>query len=127
MPDLKKFRKPSAYYYELHVEAMEQHDFEKRVAAQWGLIARGKESIPYLQRMLARTVPDSREDAAGAFEWLASTGGAIVDDLLRALVAEVDDQPRDSIVLALGSLGDRRAIPALADLIRDERTDGDTR
>lgn len=66
MPDLSRFKKPSAHYFELHLEAVGQRgNVEKRVAVSWGLIARGRASIPFLQMMLSSKNPASREDAAG--------------------------------------------------------------
>ena len=47
--------------------------------------------------------------------------------LLGALAAETDVEARDSLILALGTLRNRAAIPALAALIEDEDADGDTR
>ena len=44
-----------------------------------------------------------------------------------ALENETQDQARDAVVLALGALRSREAIPALARLIRTAETDGDTR
>jgi hypothetical protein len=127
MPDLRTFKKSSAYYYDLHLQAIrEDGNFEKRVMASWGLIARGRESIPYLQQMLTSPEADSREDAAGAFAWMASDVGGIAADLIAALDVETDQQSRDSIILALGSLKSRDAIPSLGAIVRDPQTDGDT-
>jgi HEAT repeat protein len=72
--------------------------------------------------------PDAeiREDAGGI---LAALGKReeVVPQLLTALAHELDDQARDSLVIALGELRDRRAIPALSALLRSPDTDGDTR
>jgi hypothetical protein len=51
----------------------------------------------------------------------------VIDALLGALEAEVEDQPRDAMIEALGHLKTRRAIPYLAHVIRNADTDGDTR
>ena len=135
-PDLRRYRKPAAFYYDLHVQSQQpavgsfnraSERWQKRVTAQWGLIARGRDSIPYLQRMLASRNPDTREDGAGIFAALGRSDPSIVDSLLAALAEETDDQPRDSIVLALGSLRSRKAVPALAAIVQDESADGDTR
>ena len=77
--------------------------------------------------MLTSRNPDSREDGAGMLAALARSDPSVVDSLLAALAAETDDQPRDSIILALGSLRSRKAVPALAAVIQDESADGDTR
>lgn len=113
------------HYYRQHLEALRENNYRKRVKAQWGLIARGTDSLPYLSLMLRSRNSDSREDAAGALEWLGERG--FVAELLTALDRETDRQARDSIVLTLGTLGDRAAIPALAALLRAPETDGDTR
>ena len=95
--------------------------------ASWGLIARGRESLPYLMLMLRSSNADSREDAGGALGWLGKEPGGVVGELLAALEDETEHQPRDSIVVTLGALKNRAAIPALAALIRSDDTDGDTR
>jgi HEAT repeat protein len=51
----------------------------------------------------------------------------VVPQVLAALEDERDEQARDALVVALGELRDRRAIPALEALIRSPDTDGDTR
>ena len=53
MPDLSQFTAPAETYYRLHQEALRERDFTKRVTASWGLIARGRQSLPYLTRMLS--------------------------------------------------------------------------
>jgi hypothetical protein len=95
--------------------------------ASWGLIAKGEESIPYLLAMMRSTSPESREDAAGALGWLGRSDSGLVERLTSALGSETSDQARDSIVVALGELRSKDAIPALALVIRDEQADGDTR
>lgn len=127
VPDLSHFTAPAETYYRLHLEALRERDFNKRVAASWGLIARGGESLPYLMLMLRSRDAGSREDAAGALAWLGTDAGGVVRELLLALEQETGQQARDSIVLTLGALKNRAAIPALAELIRSEDTDGDTR
>lgn len=127
VPDLSTFTASAEDYYALHLEAVREPDFTKRVTASWGLIARGSASVPHLLRMLTSSEPDSREDAAGALAWLGSDKGSVVTELLEALEHEDDQQARDSIVIALGALRNRAAIPALAALVRDSGLDGDTR
>jgi HEAT repeat protein len=78
-------------------------------------------------RILRSRDADSREDAAGALAWLGADANGIVRELLLALEQETGQQARDSIVLALGTLKNPAAIPALAELIRSPATDGDTR
>jgi HEAT repeat protein len=126
-PNLKLFKGSADSYYQLHLESVRERDFSKRVTASWGLIARGRDSLPYLMLMLKSGNADSREDAAGALEWLGDDANGVVHELLVALDRETDSQARDSIVLTLGALKNRAAFPALAALIRSEGTDGDTR
>jgi HEAT repeat protein len=126
-PDLTTYTASAETYYQLHLAAMRESDFRKRSNAAWGLIARGKASLPYLMLMLSSRDPDSREDAGGALAWLGKEADGVVAELLTALDVEKEDQARDSIVLALGALKNRAAIPALDALIRSEQTDGDTR
>ena len=66
-PDLTQFVGPAEHYYRLHLEALREGDFIKRVTALWGLIACGRESLPYLMTMMRSSAADSREDAGGAF------------------------------------------------------------
>ncbi|MEH1055987.1 HEAT repeat domain-containing protein [Micromonospora sp. CPCC 206171] len=127
VPDLREYCDSAESYYRLHLEATREHDFHNRVTASWGLIARGADSLPYLILMLRSSNPDSREDAAGALAWLGQDSDGVVSELLTALRGEHEDQPRDGIVLALGALKNRAAVPALAALIRSDNTDGDTR
>ena len=127
VPDLRRFEDSADGYYQLHLEAVREGDFSKRVTASWGLIARGRDSLPYLMLMLRSSNADSREDAGGALGWLGRKSGDVVGELLTALAHETEHQPRDAIVVTLGALKSRAAIPALAALIRSDGTDGDTR
>jgi HEAT repeat protein len=127
LPDLKRFKDSAEGYYQLHLDAVREGDFRKRVMASWGLIAQGQESLPYLMLMLSSSNADSREDAGGALGWLGKESGDVVGELLTALESETEHQPRDTIVVTLGALKDRTAIPSLAALIRSDDTDGDTR
>jgi HEAT repeat protein len=52
---------------------------------------------------------------------------SVVTEILARLSTEADTVARDSLIVALGGLRSRRAIPALAAIIRDESADGDTR
>lgn len=126
MPDLERLCESPEIYHERHQRAIADGDFEARVMASWGLIARGSASLPVLQVMLRSTSPDTREDAAGAFGWLAQQEPAIGDELLAVVRDEADVGTRDSMVMALGALKDKRALPVLAELLRDPLTDGDS-
>ena len=100
--------------------------FRLRVEAQWGLIACGTDAIPYALRMLTSPDAEIREDAGGILGQLGKSD-EVVEGVLAALEGETDDQARDSLVIAIGELGDPRGIPMLAKLIRSPETDGDTR
>lgn len=104
--------------------------YQNRVVATWGMIARGAAAVPYAATMLKSREADIREDATGIFEALArqsELASQIVDDLLAALKRETESLPRDGIILALGAMKDKRAIPALAETIRNPEADSDTR
>lgn len=126
MPDLESLRESPEIYYERHRRAIADGDFEARAMASWGLIARGSASLPFLKAMLTSESPDTREDAAGAYGWLAQHEPTVVDELITAVRAEGDVTARDSMVMALGALKDKRALPVLAELLRDPLTDGDS-
>lgn len=100
--------------------------YSNRVVATWGMIARGSEAVPYALAMLKSGNPDVREDGAGVLMGIGSRPG-VVEELLNALDRETEAQSCDSIVLALGAMRDRRAIPSLARIIRQPDADGDTR
>jgi hypothetical protein len=100
--------------------------FELRVHAQWGLIARGKESLPYALGMLRSTDADVREDAGGIVQYVGRDP-IVSKAILDQLVVETDPQAKDSLILALGALRARDAIPVLEAIIHDESADGDTR
>src|SRR4051794_18064855 len=128
-------RRDAKAWFEQHAEAFAAYDagqmgvdryWKRRVQASWGLIARGDEAIPFALEMLRSRNPDIREDGAGVLAALGQEEG-VVDELLRALQTETEDQPRDVIIEALGRLKNRRAIPQLAQIIRDSEADGDTR
>jgi HEAT repeat protein len=100
--------------------------WQRRVEANWGLISRREEAIPFAMKMLSSPNPDIREDGAGVLAELGRDE-RVVDELLRALDKETEHQPRDAMIHALGQLKSRHAIPFLAEVIRDPETDGDTR
>jgi hypothetical protein len=82
VPDLRRFKDSAESCYQLHLEAMREGDFGKRVTASWGLIARDRESLPYLMLMLRSGNADSREDAGGALGWLGKEADGVVGELL---------------------------------------------
>ena len=134
-PDLGYYVDPASYYADMHAQAMKDArnkevdsrlTFGRRVHACWGLIAKGVEGIPFALDMLRSGNSDAREDAAGILAEAGRDDG-LVAQLLEALRAETDIQARDSIILALGALRNRAAVPDLAAIIVDESQDGDTR
>jgi HEAT repeat protein len=127
VPDLRRFRRSAQAYLDLHHQACRENDFAKRVEAQWGLIARGRDAVPILLDLLTSDDPWSREDAAAALAWLGANDPATVEALTRALRTASEDEERDSIILALGEMRSTAPVPVLAGLIRDPATDEETR
>lgn len=131
--DVSGYTKSASEYYELSLESCRLADqgvgresFSKRVEAAWGLIARGAEAVPFALKMLESGDPDLREDGASV---LAQVGRdeRVIAELLQALATERDNQVRDGLVLALGALRNKNAVPALAAIVEDAQADGDTR
>jgi len=138
-PDLSYYRDSLAYYiqmYEQFLDSLEgrktgvgyevELQFARRVHAQWGLIAKGAEAVPYGLSLLQRSEREAREDGASLLAELGKNNG-VVDALLESLRSERELEARDSMIIALGSLKSRKAIPALAEIIRDAAQDHDTR
>jgi HEAT repeat protein len=90
-----------------------------------GLISCGAEASPYAVELLANRDPEIREDGAAVLGGLGEDER--VDALLGALEREDEDQPRDLMIIGLGRLQNKKAIPLLARAIRDSETDGDSR
>jgi HEAT repeat protein len=136
--DYRHYTDSVEYYAEMHqrylrslrkrAETMEEANlqFDLRIHAVNGLVAKGIAALPVALRMLSSKEPDSREDGA---EILAGLGDqpAVVDHLLNALERETDEEAKTSIIASLGHLRTKRAIPALARIIRDPEGDGETR
>lgn len=127
VPDLTRLRWSADAYYALHLDAVREHDFHKRVRASWGLIARGADAMPFLMEMLHSDSAGSREDAAGALARIGTSSPEVVAALLAALRHAVTHEERDTILLGLGALRARAAVPALAEVLRDPAADEDTR
>jgi hypothetical protein len=125
-PELSGYTDSAAYYAAMHDQGLRAMEFARRVHGTWGLIAKGAESIPHALAMLRSKDSDAREDGAAVLGEIGKNG-EVVEELLSALASELDTQARDSVILALGRMRNRGAIPALAALIEDESTDGDTR
>ncbi len=138
-PDLSYYRDSLAYYiqmYEQFLDSLEgrkkgvgyevELQFKRRVHALWGLIAKGAEAAPYALSLLQRSEPEAREDGASILAELGKDNG-VVAALLESLKSETELEARDSMIITLGSLKSRMAIPALAGIIRDVAQDHDTR
>lgn len=137
-PDLRYYRDGLEYYiemYERHLDTLRgrtghgyepELSFKRRVNGQWGLIANGAASIPYALALLKCSEPEGREDGAAILSELGRDD-IVVEALLRSLETEIDVTTRDTVVLALGRMRNRTAIPHLARIIRNELEDGDTR
>ena len=133
-PDLSYYTEPAAYYADMinqslratHVRGYDAKlEFARLVHGSWGLIAKGADAIPYAVELLRSTEAQGREQGAAV---LARVGkDEVVSQLLTTLASEKDRQTMDGIVIALGAIRNRKAIPALAELIENEATDGDTR
>lgn len=124
---MTQLRRSAADYYAMHHEAIRDQDYAKRVEASWGLTAGGVDSMPFLLRMLRSDHADSREDAAGVLSWIGESSPEVVDAMLETLRSAVTHEERDSLILGLGELRAREAVPALAAILRDLDGDGDTR
>ena len=127
-------RRDAKAWFDQHAEAFAAYEadeidvdtwWKRRVQADRVLIRQGHEAVPFAVEMLHSRTPDIREDGAGVLAALGDDEG-VIDELLGALEAEVEDQPRDATIEALGHLKNRRAIPYLAHVIRNAGTDGDT-
>jgi hypothetical protein len=138
-PDLRCYTDSLAYYvnmYEQFLDTIEGRKqgvgyepdlaFKRRVHAMWGLIAKGVEAIPYALTLLRRPEAEAREDAAAILETVGKEN-VVVDELLKSLNSETDITVKDSLVIAVGRLKSRKAIPLLAKIIRDQVEDRDTR
>lgn len=137
-PDLAFYSDPLEHYlllYEQHLGALAGrkgpgHEidlaFRRRVHATWGLIAKGPAAVPHALAMLKRREPEAREDGAAILAALGRQDGVVLA-LLSALDAEAESEPKDSVILALGHMRAKKAIPALARIIQDPSADRDTR
>ncbi len=135
-PDSAQYNEPLAHYirqYEDGIAVLNgvkngdaAEAYRQRVEATWGLIAKGTDAIPFALDMLKSKYADAREDAGGI---LGELGGdeTIVNNVLARLQQESDNQARDSLILALGQLRSRKAIPILREIICNTQEDGDTR
>jgi hypothetical protein len=101
-------------------------EYSREVMSNWGLISCGPEAVPYALVLLKDRDSAIREHGAGVLQGLGREA-SVVDEILAALEAEEDLQVIDTLVAALGEMRSRAALPVLARMLRDPRTDGDTR
>jgi hypothetical protein len=137
-PDLSYYKDSPEYYFGLiqqYIGTLEGKQgagyepelaFRRCVHGQWGLIARGDAAVPYAMRLLEHPVAEAKESGAGVLASLREQPG-VVDALLKSLDDAGSDEARDTMIGALGALRAKDAIPALARMLRDERTNPDTR
>lgn len=137
-PDLSQYTDPAEYYFGLiqqYVGTMSGRKgpgyepdlaFRRQVHGEWGLIAHGRAAIPYALRLLKEPSAEAKACGAAILAEVGSQPG-VVEALLTALGDADSDEARDTIITALGTMRSRKAIPALAALIRSDETDGDTR
>ena len=137
-PDLTRYADPLEHYlllYEQYLGALGGRRgpgyeidlaFRRRAHATWGLIAKGIAAVPHALAMLKRREREAREDGAAILAALGQQH-TVVSALLQALEAEDQSEPKDSMILALGQMRSKEALPALARIIRNRSVDGDTR
>ena len=101
-------------------------EYSRRVDVGWALGLSGPDAVPYGLEMLRARDSTVREDGAGVLMTLGEQG-EVVEALLQTLSTETDIQVVDTVVLALGEMRAKAALPAIAKLVRDPETDGDTR
>ena len=145
-PDLSYYTESAEFYYHLIVDSAPYlkdklpaaTDADRQMAgvannrivnASWGLIARGAEAIPYAIKLIRSTDRDEREAAASVFCGLRDPARVtdIVAEITAALETENDRLVVDSLLVALGQLRSREAIPTIARFIMNPSEDADTR
>jgi hypothetical protein len=101
-------------------------EYSRRVDSQWALGLSGAAAVPYALDMLKARDSTVREDGAGVLAMLGEQE-EVVSALLETLSTETDLQVIDTVVYALGEMRAKAALPAIAQLVRNSETDGDTR
>ena len=94
--------------------------------ASWGLLARGREGLPFALQLIHSDDPDAREQGASLLGSLGKDP-SITDELVKMLESETDDVARDSAIIALGQMKSKWALPTLEKILRDTTADSDTR
>ena len=128
-PDLRRFRKSAAHYYAIHhaLWTSDNPDWSQRAPAQWGLIARGRESVPYVQKMIASADSEERADGISILSAIAGGDPGVATQLVEMLRTESDTEMRDTLIVSLRSIKAREAIPVLGAIVADQHDDYDTR
>ena len=128
-PNLRRYTKSAAHYYAMHhaLWTSDNPDWSQRAPAQWGLIARGRESVPYAQMMIASTDPEERADGISILGAIATGDPDVVARLIEALRTETDTEVRDTAIVSLQAIKAKEAIPALGAIVADTADDYDTR
>ena len=148
IPEKGDFNQPVEYYAKMYNAAVSLYDnspskgdgsllYGCQVHAEWGMIYAGAAAVPYALEMLKSPVPEARESGASI---LATVGReeSVIDALLAAFEEEYEGnaagdaekenvQALDSMIEALGKMKNRKAIPALAKVVRNSAMDNDSR
>ncbi|RYG25824.1 hypothetical protein EON82_05725 [bacterium] len=134
VPELADFDRPLQHYIDMHrqwadylggndfSEVVATRAYKARVYGTYGLIAKGEEAVPYALSLLTSKVSDYREDAAGilrAFE----KHPEVVSALIRATEEETDLVALSALLVTLGRLKAREAIPVVARILREGNAD----
>ncbi len=124
MTDLSMYKRSAKQYADLYQEYLKNDNstFQQRVDATWGLIANGEDAIPVALDMISSSNAEAREDGAAILAEIGKNDAA-VNKSITALRGETDTTARDSIILALGSLKNRAAVPVLSEIIMDDKAD----
>lgn len=145
-PDLSYLTESPEFYFDLIVDSarhlkdkphgataadreMASVAYNRIVNADWGLIARGSQAIPYAIKLVRSSDRDHREAATNVFCGLRNPERLpeIVSEIVAALESEDDRLVIDCLLGALGHLRSREAIPILARFILNPSEDADSR
>lgn len=144
-PDLSYYTESAEFYHNLIVDSA-PHLKDKQpfateadrqmaavasnriVEATCGLVARGDEAIPYAVKLVRSADCDEREAAASVFCGLRNPARIteIVAAVANALETESNRLVVDSLLVALGQLRSREAIPAIVPFVMNRSDEPDT-
>jgi len=85
IPDLSQYTESAEYYSDAYAQALARQDYAGLVHAQWGLIARGSEAVPYALTLLNHDDYEARAAGASILGWVGETG-THRDDIIKALI-----------------------------------------